>query len=263
LFTVYHTLECYSLDLVGLRSDGKKQIANGNASENANGNGNGNGTAGQRLRSPTSGQFKKSADDELRSVLTNDEGNVLFCVNVRNVYSVPFEVALGTKSGPEDADPPSEDSPSNTEPRTVTRLVPPGATERLVLPIPRQSLPLETRTRPIPLPSGRQFTVDKTKKTPEEQARLRELFWFREKVLSMVTVSWREPGSLRSGHLSLADQYLSPSQLDSFRLDELNVVLSVAGREEPLAPTDFIDLRITVSNNLGELPMRNLTRRLC
>ena len=232
LFTVYHTLECYALDLVSLRSEGAKK---------ATPNGNGNGT--QRS---ASGQFAKSSDDELRSVLTSDQDSVLFCVNVRNVFSVPFEVALGPKRASS-----GDASEDEDERPVVTRLVPPGATEHLVLPIPRQSLTLEERTRPIPLPSGRQFTVDKTKKTAEEVTRTRELFWFREKLLSMVSVSWREPGSLRSGHLSLADLPLSPAQLDTFRLDQLDVVLAVSGRSgAQLQPTDFIDLRITVSNNL-------------
>lgn len=81
--------------------------------------------------------------------------------------------------------------------------------------------------------------------------RLRELFWFRDRLLSMVSVSWREPGSLRSGHLSLSDQQLLPTQLDSFRLDEVSVTLAIESRgQASLSATDFIDLVITISNNL-------------
>jgi hypothetical protein len=236
LFTVYSTLECYGLDLITLRADKpKKALANG--------------TSGTATAAGGLGQFAPSASDELRSVLTTDINSVLLCVNVRNVYSVPFEVAFNTK--------PTPDQEAGAR---VTRLVPPGATEHIVLPVPRQALGVEERARPIPLPNGRQFTVDKTKRSAEQVARTRELFWLRERLLSLVSMVWREPGSLRSGNLTLSDQPLSPSQLDQFRLDQLDVTLSINSRgADTLQPTDFVDLCVTVANNL-ERPLRPYVR---
>lgn len=106
LFTVYQTLEPYALDLVSLRPSTEsrseaKRLANGTR--------------------PRSSTFSKSTDEELRSVLIKDDDqNVLFCINVRNVFSVPFEVALASKAPPDD----------KGGSLKVTRLVPPGATER-------------------------------------------------------------------------------------------------------------------------------------
>lgn len=220
LFTVYRTLECFATDVACLRSSASHQEAK------------------QRLMNggtPRNATFAASSDDELRHALVKiDDRSVLFCVNVRNVFSVPFEIALSANEAQNDN-------------LVVTRLVPPGATERLVLPIPRQFLELEERLKPIP--SSRQYLVDKLK-SPEEAQRHREHFWFRERLLSMISISWREPGSLRSGSLSLQDQQISPAHIENFRLDEVSVQLEVQPRSETLHAMDFVDLRITVQNNL-------------
>ncbi|TXT13431.1 hypothetical protein VHUM_00798 [Vanrija humicola] len=237
LFTVYHTLECYSLDVVRLPRPKSSQLT-----DKEEGSANG----------PTSPPaFSTSADDDLqRALAQTDDRDVLFCINIRNVYSVPFEVALGA----------AETSDESTKPLVVTRLVPPGATERLVLPIRRQGLTQEERSRAIPSLTGRQYVVQKGKRSEAELARTRETFWFREHLLQLVEISWREPGSLRSGTLSLRDQALAPAQLDAFRLDELAVSLTVEPRHKnTLQAMDFVDLRINVANNL-ERPLRPYVR---
>ncbi|GMK53639.1 hypothetical protein CspeluHIS016_0102250 [Cutaneotrichosporon spelunceum] len=221
LFTVYRTLECFALDLVSMRSDSQAEARQRLA----------NGTT------PRSTTFATSSDEELKRALARgDDRSVLFCINVRNVFSVPFEVALATTEGESGS--------------VVTRLVPPGATERLVLPIQRQSLSAELRAQPIPS-AGRQYVVDKQKKTAAEIALEREAFWYRERLFEMVNVSWREPGSLRAGHLSLRGQPLTAAHVDSLRLNEVVVSLSVTPRDAdgPKA-MDFVDLRITVTNHL-------------
>lgn len=237
LFTVYHTLECYSLDVVRLPRP-KASSSEDKQTGSVNG--------------PTSQPaFSASTDDSLRRALKQtDDRDVLFCINIRNVYSVPFEVALGT----------AQSTDESAEPLVVTRLVPPGATERLVLPIRRQGLTQEERSRAIPSLTGRQYVVQKAKRSEAELAHTREAFWFREHLLQLVEISWREPGSLRSGTLSLRDQALAGAQLDAFRLDELAVSLTVEPRnKETLQAMDFVDLRINVANNL-ERPLRPYVR---
>jgi hypothetical protein len=110
LFTVYHTLECYSVDLASIRPSESHKKATEKIAKDG-------------IPRSRSGTFAASADDELRSALAqSDERNVLFCMNVRNQYSVPFEVALATKQQGELG--------SGGNSLVVTRLVPPGATER-------------------------------------------------------------------------------------------------------------------------------------
>lgn len=232
LFTVYRTLECFALDLASMRNDSqaRQRLANGTK--------------------PASSTFATSSDEELKRALARgDDRSVLFCLNVSNVFSVPFEVAMTTCGEGADHAP------------AVTRLVPPGATERLVLPIQRQTLSAEERAQPIPS-AGRQYVVDKLKKTKDEQALEREIFWYRERLLDMVVVSWREPSSLRSGGLSLREQPLTIAHVEALRLNEVVVKLDVQPRAEdgPKA-MDFVDLCITVTNHLGESAPRFLVQR--
>lgn len=225
LFTVYRTLECFALDIASMRNDSQARLRLANGT------------------TPRSSTFATSSDEELKRALARgDDRSVLFCLNVRNVFSVPFEVAMTTGS--------AEDAPDQSS--VVTRLVPPGATERLVLPVQRQALSAEERSQPIPS-AGRQYVVDKHKKTEDEQLLERELFWYRERLLDTVVLSWREPSSLRSGLLSLREMPLSIAHLEALRLNEVAVKLSVKPRSEdgPKA-MDFVDLSITVTNNLGE-----------
>lgn len=91
-----------------------------------------------------------------------DDNRCLLAVDVRNVYGQPFEVALDGET-------------------TVTRLIPPGSTERLLLPIQRKTV----QPKPIPSLSDRQFVV--AKETTDEV-----LFWHREKLLSSFTGRWQE-----------------------------------------------------------------------
>lgn len=236
LFTVYHTLEPHALDIACLRSSPESQeklrerLANGTTRNSA---------------------FGTSGDEVLHRALAQDDDNmVLFCLNVRNVYSVPFEVALSSKRTPT---PSAESTPGSGAPSSdlvVTRLVPPGATERLVLPIQRQTL--HDDDKPIPTPEGRQYVVEKSKLTPEQVKRQRELFWYRERLLDLIDVSWREPSSLRSGKLSLRDQPINPAHLDALRKDQLSISIDVQARDGKTSfnVMDFVDLRIKIVNRL-------------
>ena len=105
LFTVYHTLEPHALDLVRLLP-GPTAWETTPKAQNAS-------TAGNSL-----------AIDSLQRC--SDGRHCLLGLSVRNVYGVPFEVSIArpVTNGPEDV--------------AVTRLVPPGATERYVM-FPNQS----------------------------------------------------------------------------------------------------------------------------
>jgi hypothetical protein len=63
----------------------------------------------------------------------------------------------------------------------------------------RLSLTHEELDRPIPVLAERQFVVAKVKRSKEEERAERELFWYREELLSRVELSWNEvrPSSFR------------------------------------------------------------------
>lgn len=112
--------------------------------------------------------------------------------------------------------------------------------------------------------------VDKQKKNHQQAQLAKDLFWYKEELLKRVTATWREvcagksieryiltsvmkPGSLRHGTLSLRDQSFTPSLLDILKKDDFDIRLSVRSQEKSdrLATTDFIDIRVTVTNGLG------------
>ncbi|WWD18356.1 hypothetical protein CI109_102806 [Kwoniella shandongensis] len=243
LFTVYHTIECHSLDLIGLESSSTKS-----SSEEPNGAGESGRHNGALHHSSSSSAL---AEVRLRRALEeeSDDEHCLLGLNVRNVYGVPFEVTIGRKHGGEAG-----------SSLACTRLVPPGATERLVLPIPRRVLSHDLLDRPVPSLSERQYIVDKEKKSLAQIISEREHFWYREELLSMIHATWVEPGSLRGGSLSLRDQYLSPGILDVFRSDGVELRIKLESREDAgeggnVGMMEFVDLKVEVVNRLDQ-PLR-------
>lgn len=67
--------------------------------------------------------------------------------------------------------------------------------------MPRLSIPVEELAQPIPKLSDRQYVVEKLKKSAEQIRSDRELFWYRERLLSSLEATWVEVGAY---NLSLA-----------------------------------------------------------
>jgi trafficking protein particle complex subunit 9 len=62
----------------------------------------------------------------------------------------------------------------------------------MILPLKKFQLPEEVTSQAIPMLSDRQFVVEKTKLSPEEDKLQRELFWYREELFESVCGHWRE-----------------------------------------------------------------------
>ncbi|WVQ72946.1 hypothetical protein IAR50_002508 [Cryptococcus sp. DSM 104548] len=209
MFTIYHAIECHSLDLTYL---------------------GGSAHASQALK-----------DTPLYDAISaeNDTDHCLLGLSFSNVYGVPFEVTLARKGEKVEA--------------KCTRLIPPGATERLILPLPRKLLDQTASSQPVPSLSSRQYIVEKEKKTSGRIATERELFWYREELLGMLEATWTEPGSLRHGSLSLRQHSLSPSLLQVLRSDTIDVRMKVKGNDakDQLSAMDFVELEVEVVNGTG------------
>ncbi|ODN75626.1 hypothetical protein L198_08156 [Cryptococcus wingfieldii CBS 7118] len=208
MFTIYHAIECHSLDLTYL---GGSEISS-----------------------------QSSKDASLYEVVSaeNDTDHCLLGLSFSNVYGVPFEVTLARKGEKAEA--------------KCTRLIPPGATERLILSLPRRLLDQEALSQPIPSLSNRQYIVEKEKKTSGRIAIERERFWYREALLGMLEATWTEPGSLRHGSLSLRHHSLSPSLLQILRSDTVDVRVRVRGTKDKLSAMDFVELEVEVVNGTGK-----------
>jgi hypothetical protein len=62
----------------------------------------------------------------------------------------------------------------------------------MILPLKKIQLPEEVISQAIPMLSDRQFVVEKTKLSLEEDRLQRELFWYREELFKIVHGHWRE-----------------------------------------------------------------------
>ncbi|KAK4685431.1 trafficking protein particle complex subunit 9, partial [Tremellales sp. Uapishka_1] len=220
LFSVYHTFECHSLDITRFVPRSKSGDA-----RRVNGNGHG------KERATMEETLDEEADDE----------HCLFGLSIRNVYGVPFEVTF-----------------TRQDDISTTRLVPPGATERLLLPLPRPFLSTEDISKPIPSLSDRQYVVEKLKKTSSEAFAAKSLFWYREELFKLVSATWREPGSQRFGSLNLRDQQLGPTLVENFKLDDVVVTLAVNDNKE-ISMLDFVPLTATITNR-SEHPIQPRVR---
>ncbi|EUC61683.1 transporter particle subunit, partial [Rhizoctonia solani AG-3 Rhs1AP] len=128
----------------------------------------------------------------------------LFMIDVKNLYGQPFEVTFErTQEG---------------------EWIAPGATSRITIPIRRLALSLEQVSRDVPNLSDRQFVVSKVGFTAIQQ----ELFWYRETLFDVVKGRWSEPGTGRTGEVSLRQQRLTLPMLETLRLEDINIQLSVA-----------------------------------
>lgn len=63
---------------------------------------------------------------------------------------------------------------------------------RIILRIKKILLPAAVTSKPIPTLSDRQFVVNKSTMTSDEEFMQRELFWYREELLKVVQGRWRE-----------------------------------------------------------------------
>lgn len=176
----------------------------------------------------------------------------LFTVDVKNSYTLPFEVHFDRRQ-------------EGTEPVSCSRLVPPGSTCRITLPLRRISLSPEEITRPIPALTDRQFVVSKAEPSSGDQMVQRELFWYREALFNCITARWKEPGGSRHGELSLRRQRLTGPMKDNLKTDPIRVNVDLIqhmekdGQEEfsPIPaingkvyaqPTEFYNIRCRAYN---------------
>ncbi|TFY64017.1 hypothetical protein EVJ58_g2901 [Rhodofomes roseus] len=223
--TVYHMLECHSMDI----SPYSRITAFASTTEDDD-------------DSPA-GKARRALFD------VEDVADwCLFSVDVRNTYGSPFEVTF------------ERSEPTHM---TTTVLVPPGSTTRIVLPIRKILLTEEQTSKPIPTLSDRQFVVVKSNLSSAEEKAQRELFWYREELFKTVQGRWRETGGMRSGELSLRQQRMTQPMLEALRTETARVQMSLVRYEDEVAmpvdvdpsgskylppPNEFVYMRTKVTN---------------
>jgi len=194
-------------------------------------------------------EFDNKSTKNNSNLFVEDKGAwCLFSVDVRNTYGTPFEVSI-------------ERIQKDVSWGETLVNVPPGSTSRLVIPLKKFLLSDEHVSRPIPTLSDRQFVVNKTKLSDSEQKMQRELFWYREELFNSLRCQWREAGGTRYGDLSLRQQRLTLTMLDTLRTEKAGILLSlvragdstdtpvkqVAGKYHPPC-SELVYIRIKVTN---------------
>ncbi|CDZ96830.1 Targeting complex (TRAPP) subunit [Phaffia rhodozyma] len=237
LMSVYNTLESTSLDILRIPSftSSRARLTSSNLS-----------LTERTVDLPLDRQEESSIKDGFE--MKDPEDQCLVAIDIRNVYGQPFEVTLEATKVYE-----------GRKRKSSTRLVTPGCTERVVISIPRVLLPFEQTAMPIPSLMQRQYVVSSSNATGSEDDLVRNLFWYREELLSLIKASWCEPGTSKRGTLSLRSQRLTEPMLQVLRVDEVSVSLSVVpnGRSETglvqstVQSNEFFDIVVNVRNRLA------------
>ncbi|KAH9901034.1 TRAPP II complex [Cubamyces lactineus] len=229
LVTVYHMLECQGMDILSY-------------------------TGATTTISADDDFDETSPEAKARKALLH-VGDIadwcIFSIEVRNTYGLPFEVTF-------------ERNQEGVEHASITSLVPPGSTSRVVLPVKKISLSEEHVSQPIPMLSDRQYVVSTSKLSPAEERAQRELFWYREELFKVVRGRWRENGGTRAGDLSLRQQRMTMPMLEALRVETARVRMTLVrydeeGNAQPVPvdppgskylpqPNEFVYLRTSITN---------------
>ncbi|KAL7272815.1 hypothetical protein RUND412_004361 [Rhizina undulata] len=172
----------------------------------------------------------------------------LMLLDLRNAWPQPLRIKLSSR------DPTGED-----ETFEASDILQAGHTSRIILPVKRIFLSNPTTAIPSLSASQRQFVVSSTKITAEQERQTRESFWYREEILKNLTGHWEELGSSRHGEIELRGIRLNPRMVETVRIEEVGIDLSVVtlegqavrrdiGGRYILPTTTFQKLLVTVSN---------------
>lgn len=185
----------------------------------------------------------------------------LMLLDLRNAWPQPLKLKLVLKDSVD----------SDEEPFVAEDVLQAGHTSRLILPVKRIFLPRPYAPIPSISATQRQFVVSTTRISIEQERQGREAFWYREELLKRLTGTWEEVGTPRRGDVELRGIRLSPRMVETVRVEEIGVAITVEGDEKTvnrISParsvvvTDaFLTLATTVTNRTNR-PVRLILRLL-
>lgn len=165
-----------------------------------------------------------------RVALGNKNEYCLLTLDVRNVWTVPVEVAMLVDD--------SEEGEGLDVSRLIksTTVIQPGSTQRIILPVRRMVLSTEQLATPIPTLSNKQFVLARgAALSSEDQAKERALFWFREELLKRVVARWTcKDTSGRFGKFDLRTLRLTKPMLNVLKIEDISFLVTM----EPTATMD-------------------------
>lgn len=154
---------------------------------------------------------------------------------------------------------------------TVREVIHAGKTARLLVPVKRVEFTEEELERPVPNLSKRQFVVG-ANTTPEKSRSIRENFWYRQALLSMLGGTWKVVNGMpRSGILELRGIRLTKKMINILQVEPVSISMFTtvdqsvdgstsddtnkspspqSGEENTVkAEEDFVTIHTTIKNN--------------
>ncbi|KAK3829976.1 MAG: TRAPP II complex [Linnemannia gamsii] len=232
LTTVYKTVESLNLDILYLQSHGSRTI---NKRLSSNFSKVDKRQSVEQLLSKARGDAVLPGEQieaaiSRRVALGNKNEYCLLTLDVRNVWTVPVEVAMLVDD--------SEEGEGLDVSRLIksTTVIQPGSTQRIILPVRRMVLSTEQLATPIPTLSNKQFVLARgAALSSEDQAKERALFWFREELLKRVVARWTcKDTSGRFGKFDLRTLRLTKPMLNVLKIEDISFLVTM----EPTAAMD-------------------------
>ncbi|MCJ1472984.1 hypothetical protein MMC13_001633 [Lambiella insularis] len=235
-------------------------------------------------RSRATSRLTPKAENRFQSLFdrlglgTQGSDHFVLLLDFHNAWPRPLSISVQVRQKTT----PQNPSPSDLWKRayTVHEVLQPSQTSRLVLLLPRFSLPNPY----MPIPSlnpatKRQFIHSSgTVQDKESERDSREAFWLREEILKLMRASWTEDTSGRSGQIDLRSLQLTPRVIETIKHEEVGIDVAV-GTDNNIEPEQldhptviqtarsnfrvlvdaFVSLTTTVTNRL-QIPIYPLLR---
>ncbi|TIA89509.1 hypothetical protein E3P81_02909 [Wallemia ichthyophaga] len=198
-----------------------------------------------QMTQPSTPHLPLIEQSQLLQNSNKDTKEFLLIVDIRNSFGTPFEVVLERVKEDEEEEYMTEFG--------VCRLVQPGSTARLVLPVRRMKLREATSTANIPSLCERQFTVSQTSLPLKKERIMREIFWYSQELYKNVRLFWREPDSTtdtpRAGNLNfnLRKHKLSRRMLEMVKLNDIDIDLAQSSWDKIVIGKEA-QLRLRIAN---------------
>lgn len=148
----------------------------------------------------------------------------LLLLDLRNSWPSTLTISIELRS-PDDTS-----TLPNIPTTTHSRPIHPGITHRVPVSLPRLYLPNAHDRIPSLNPrSARQFVVSSsTQTTPDAERTTREAFWYREALLSLLHVTWKDESTGRNGNVELRGLRLTPKMVAALKLQDLDISMAVS-----------------------------------
>ena len=148
----------------------------------------------------------------------------LVVLDLRNGWPAPITTSVYVDSAP--------DGEEDFSPQIVHELIQPGHISRFVLLVPKIYLSQPHQPiKPLHPENERQFVVSTSASSIEAERTNRELFWYREALLSLLRANWSFDSSGRSGSVDLRALRLTLRMIDTIRLDDLSIEFEVTASD--------------------------------